>query len=213
MILMSRLGLFTLIVSLAGCSSPTVRYHTLVSPPAEAQNIVLPAPFAIEVLPVGVPAQIDQTRLIVRQGESGALVLDNERWLSPLGDEFRSALSAGLVERLGTQDVSDLSRTAEKQVVRIRLQVRRFDTWPGQFVRLESDWSLSTQDGEGRRRLVCRSRLTEQAAQGDAGMFTAQQQAVVRLTDQIADTARHWINSGHSAPSVSDAVLLCQNPA
>ncbi|MDX5629093.1 MULTISPECIES: PqiC family protein [unclassified Brenneria] len=199
MILISRLCLFTLLAALAGCSSPTVRYHTLVAPPTAAQNAAPPASFVIEVLPVGVPAQIDLPQLVVRQGESDALILDNERWLSPLGDEFRSALSAGLAERLGTQDVAGLNRTDEKPVVRIRLQVRRFDIWPGRFVRLESDWSLSARNGENRTQLVCHSRLTERAEQGDTAMFAAQQQAVARLTDQIAGTLHRWAANGQGS--------------
>ncbi|MEC5343471.1 PqiC family protein [Brenneria populi] len=210
---MSRLCLFTLIASLAGCASPRVRYHTLVSPPAATQNSVRPAPFAIEVLPVGIPAQIDRAQLIVRLGEGDALALDNERWLSPLGDEFRSALSAGLAERLGAQDISGLARADEKQAIRVWLQVRRFDTWPGQFVRLESDWSLSARDGEGRTRWICRSRLTQPAERGDAGMFAAQRQAVVRLTDQIADTLRDWISGGNGAPSAGDTTVSCRKPS
>lgn len=196
MISISRLCILPLIAALAGCSSPTVRYHTLVAPPTAAQNAARPASFLIEVLPVGVPAQIDVPQLVVRQGESDALILDNQRWLSPLGDEFRSALSAGLTERLATQDVAGLSRSAEKPTIRIRLQVRRFDTWPGRFVKLDSDWSLSARNGEARMRLVCRSRLTERAEQGERAMLAAQRQAVARLTDQIAATLHRWADDG-----------------
>ncbi|MCL6408684.1 membrane integrity-associated transporter subunit PqiC, partial [Dickeya dadantii] len=139
------------------------------------------------------PTQIDTSQLVIRQGDSGAVVLDNERWLSPLGEEIRTALSVGLTQRLNTQDVSGLVRTAETPVVRIHLQVRRFDSWPGQFVTFEADWSLSAIEGEDRARLLCRSQFTEQATGGDIAMLQAQQQVITRLAEQIAVTATRWM--------------------
>ncbi|WP_113625628.1 PqiC family protein [Pectobacterium peruviense] len=181
------------IALLSACSSPPVHYHTLLAPASSAATTAHTAPFFIDVLPVGVPAQIDTSQLVIRQGNSGAVVLDNERWLSPLGEEIRTALSAGLTQRLNTQDVSGLVRAAETPVVRIHLQVRRFDSWPGQFVTFDADWSLSATGGEGRTRLLCRSQFTELAASGDTTMLQAQQQVITRLAEQIAVTATRWM--------------------
>lgn len=200
---MKRVALFcqlVVITLLSACSSPTVRYHTLLAPASPVATLspmaitTHAAPFFIDVLPVGVPAQIDTSQLVIRQGDSGAVVLDNDRWLSPLSEEIRTALSADLTQRLNTQDVSGLVRSADTPVVRIHLQVRRFDSWPGQSVTFDADWSLSAVGEENARaRLLCRSQFTEQAAGGDTAMLHAQQQVITRLAEQIAATATRWM--------------------
>ncbi|MCL6349957.1 PqiC family protein [Pectobacterium polaris] len=197
---MKRVALFlslTVMALLSACSSPPVRYHTLLTPAATLSfmtNATHAAPFFIDVLPVGVPAQLDTSQLVIRQGDSSAVVLDNERWLSPLSEEIRTALSADLTQRLNTQDVSGLVRSADTPVVRIQLQVRRFDSWPGQSVTFDADWSLSAVGKEDERaRLICRSQFTEQSAGGDTAMLHAQQQVITRLAEQIAATATRWM--------------------
>ncbi|GKW39435.1 PqiC family protein [Pectobacterium carotovorum] len=200
---MKRVALFcqlVVITLLSACSSPPVRYHTLLAPASPVAtlfpmaNTTHAAPFFIDVLPVGVPAQIDTSQLVIRQGDSGAVVLDNDRWLSPLSEEIRTALSADLTQRLNTQDVSGLVRSADTPVVRIHLQVRRFDSWPSQSVTFDADWSLSAVGEENARaRLLCRSQFTEQAAGGDTAMLHAQQQVITRLAEQIAATATRWM--------------------
>ncbi|PWC14392.1 hypothetical protein B4923_05730 [Brenneria roseae subsp. americana] len=196
MIAIPRLCFFTLMISLAACSSPSVRYHTLVAPSSEDVKAIQPAPFFIAVLPVGVPTQLDMPQMVVRQGKNDALVLENERWLSPLGDEIQTSLSTELVKRLDTQDVSGLARTEAIPVIKILVQVRRFDTWPGQFVKFEADWSLSLVNGEKRKRLVCSSQFTENAPGGYTDMFLAQQQVIARLATRIASTTRQWAGDG-----------------
>ncbi|MFJ5505245.1 membrane integrity-associated transporter subunit PqiC [Pectobacterium carotovorum] len=200
---MKRVALFcqlVVITLLSACSSPPVRYHTLLAPASPVATVspmaktTRAAPFFIDVLPVGVPAQIDTSQLVIRQGDSGAVVLDNDRWLSPLSEEIRTALSADLTQRLNTQDVSGLARSADTPVVRIHLQVRRFDSWPGQSVTFDADWSLSAVGEENARaRLLCRSQFAEQAAGGDTAMLHAQQQVITRLAEQIAATATRWM--------------------
>lgn len=176
---------------LAACSSPQVRYHTLVSP-APLAGMGTPAPFVIELLPVGVPAQLDTQQVIVRQGESSVAVLDNDRWLSPLGDELQTALSAQITQRLGTQDVSGLAREDDKPVVRILVQIRRFDSWPGNAARLDATWSLSARRGEQRSRIVCSSHLTQNATGDYTQLFTAWQSLTAQMATQIAQTAARW---------------------
>ena len=56
---------------------------------------------AFELLPVSVPAQDDQPQLVIRQGGQGVALLQSERWIAPLGDEIRGALSADLTPRAG----------------------------------------------------------------------------------------------------------------
>ncbi len=182
-------------VVLAGCTSPQVRYHTLVSAEPVSRT-VSPPDFAIDLLPVGVPAQLDTQQVVVRQSESRMVVLNNDRWLSPLGDELQTALSLGMTQQLNTVDVAGLARDNRKPVVRVLMQVRRFDSWPGKAVSLDADWSLSVQREGKPMRLVCKSHLTQPIAGDPAQMFNAWQQVVARLASQIGQTATAWVATG-----------------
>ena len=83
----------TLLGTLAACSSAPTHFHTLIPPSSGLPPNT--APFLIDVQAVGVPPQVDQPALVLRQGASGIAVLDGERWASPLGDEIRGAAGDG----------------------------------------------------------------------------------------------------------------------
>ncbi len=188
-----RSSRFVLLLFVGACSSPTIRYHTLTSPSLGEPSARPPASFVLSILPVGVPSQLDQTQLVVRQGANDALVLDNDRWLSPLGEEIRTTLATALVNRLNAQDVSGLAeRTGGQPVLRVHLQVRRFDAWPGQWVSFAGDWTLSATNAGNRVQLLCSSHFTERSPGGYADMLLAQQKILARVAEQIARNADRW---------------------
>ena len=195
----SAIAVLAMTAGLAACSSPApIHYYTLLPPPAvppaaaTAAAAQAASPFLIDVLPVGLPEHLDQQPLVVRQSGSGAVTLmDEERWVGPLGDELRNALSVHLAERLGTQDVAGLASSSDQKVLRVKVQVRRFDAWLNNQVQLEAGWSMGfAQDGKAR--LVCQGRFTEPATDGYPGLVQAQQQAVSALAARIASDARNW---------------------
>src|SRR5438128_1198758 len=120
----ARFGFIALIVGLTGCASTPIHYHTLVSLSSVTSTHLPPVPFLIDVMAVGVPVQIDQPQWVVRLGANDVGVLEGERWGAPLSDELHSALSAELTQRLNTQDVSGLTESSDKPVLRIKVQVR-----------------------------------------------------------------------------------------
>ena len=192
-------GLLVPVFFLNACASPPVHYYSLLAPSGETITTKPPAPFMVDVLPVGIPSQNDQSQLVVRQGAAGAVVLDNERWTGPLDDEIRSALSSVLTHELATQDVAGLPQTSARPVLRIKLQLRRFDAWPGQRVQLDADWSLGFANEAGKPRLVCRGYLDEPAPGGYPEMVQAQQRLVAALARRIATDARAWAHSRQAA--------------
>ena len=196
-----RLCQLAAVIGLTACSSAPVHYHTLLAPIEQVAATGQPASFLIELLPVGIPVQLDQPQLVVRQGDSGVAVLDGERWAGPLGDEVREALSAKLTRRLATQDVAGLARPSGKQVVRIKLQVRRFDVWPGQRSQLDADWSLGVADEAGNARLTCRGQFDMAAPGGYPELVQAQQRLIAELAVRIAADARAWSLSRTAACS------------
>lgn len=185
--------LLAAVCALAGCSSAPLHYYTLVPaagdfvPTATHAAInVPPASFQFELLPVSVPAQVDQPQLVVRQGGQGVAVLNGERWIAPLGDEVRSALSAELVRELHTQDVSGLPASG-KPVLRIKLDLRRFDSEPGRYALIEAAWSMRSLKGGAT--LACTSRISESVGAGYDDLVQGHQRAIARLAGQMATVA------------------------
>ncbi|UPG95598.1 PqiC family protein [Luteibacter aegosomatissinici] len=173
-----------IVATLAACSSAPVHFHTLV-PPATAA-VASSAPFAIDVLAVGVPPQVDQPSMVLRSGSSSVSVLDGERWASPLGDEIRSALAADLSSRLGTHDIHGLPRAKDAKVVAVQVDVRRFDSELGGNATLEASWSVRS----GEQSANCASRVVEPAGGSYDTLVDAHQRAISQLADQIATASR-----------------------
>lgn len=187
-----RLCQLATVISLAACSSAPVHYHTLLAPAEPSAVTGQPAPFLIEVLPVGVPVQVDLPQLVVRQGSSGVAVLDGERWAGPLADEVRTALSAQLTRNLGTQDIAGLAHPSDRQLVRIKVQIRRFDIWPGRGVQLDVGWSLGVADEAGNARLTCQVQMEATEPGRYPELVQAQQRLIAELADRIGAEARAW---------------------
>lgn len=181
-------------LALAACGgSAPVRYYTLVPPVDEVSTatqaaIVPPAtPFQFELLPVGVPAQADQPQLVVRQGGQGVAVLDGERWIAPLGDEVRGALSADLARQLRTQDITGLAAGA-RPVLRIKVDLRRFDSVPGSYALIDAAWSVRALQGGAT--LSCTSQVRESVGEGYAALVQGHQRALSELAARIAAGAQ-----------------------
>ncbi|MCA7882151.1 PqiC family protein [Burkholderia contaminans] len=199
------------VIALTACASNPVHYYTLVSPAASATTTTTTtatvarttAPPAINVLPVGIPAQLDQQQMVVRSGTGTALILDNERWVAPLGDELRAALSSALVEQLGARNVTGLPRPSNQAVMSIRTQVRRFDAWPGSMAQFEADWVVGVQQDTPGARISCSTRLSEAAPGGYADMVRVQQRMIEQFAARIASTVRSFGNGRPACPADS----------
>lgn len=181
-------------VGLAACGgSVPVRYYTLVPPAggevATATGAAIqaaPAPFQFELMPVGVPAQADQPSLVVRQGGQGVAVLNSERWIAPLGDEVRNALSADLAAQLHSQDVTGLATTG-KPVARIKVDLRRFDSVPGSYALIDAAWSVRMLKGDAA--VACTSRIQQSVGADYGSLVQGHQRALAELAAQIATAA------------------------
>jgi uncharacterized lipoprotein YmbA len=180
------LALAALAASLAACASAPLRYYTLIAPAGAAAPAAAPTPFRFALLPVGIPAQVDQPQLVVRQGGQGVAMLDGQRWIAPLGDEVRGALSADLARDLGTQDVSGLP-AGTAPVLRIKVDLRRFDSVPGQYALIDAAWSVHALKGDAI--LACTSRIRENVGDGFDALVAGHQQALAALATRIAAVA------------------------
>ncbi|MFC5580829.1 PqiC family protein [Rhodanobacter terrae] len=176
-------------LALAACASAPLHYYTLVAPAADTPVSSAPPSLPFELLPVGVPAQVDQPQLVVREGGQGVALLDSERWIAPLNDEVRSALSADLARELHSQDVSGLPGN-DKPLLRIKLDLRRFDSQPGSYALIEGAWSVRLLRGQHPAALACTSRVTETVGPGYDALVQGHQRAIGALAAQIAAAAR-----------------------
>jgi hypothetical protein len=170
-------------LALAACASAPVHYYTLVAPAPTTAEGGPAAAFQFELLPVGIPAQADQPQLVIRQGAQGAVPLGSERWIAPLAQEVRGALSADLAQALHTQDVTGLPGGGKPRL-RIKVDLRRFDSAPGDYALIDAAWSLRLLPGEAT--LACTSQVREPVGAGYDALVEGHQHALARLSAQIA---------------------------
>lgn len=172
--------------TLAACSSAPMHYYTLVPAPdtTPADTSVAAADFQFELLPVGIPAQDDVPQMVVRQGGQSVSLLNGERWIAPLADEVRGALSVDLSRRLNAQDITAGLPVDGKPVLRIKVELQRFDSSPGSYALIDATWTVRPLKGDNV--LTCRSRINEDAGQGYTGLVAGHQQALSELASRIA---------------------------
>ncbi|MDR3299591.1 MAG: PqiC family protein [Candidatus Accumulibacter sp.] len=202
--LSKRIGIAVCALTLSACASAPIHYHTLLPASEKAPADQRAAAFLIELLAVGISAGLDQPQLVTRQGSTGVAILEGERWAGTLGEELRRALSAELSSRLKTQDAAGLAKPARPPVLRIKVEVRRFDAWPGNKVRLDAAWSLGFVNEAADARLVCGGQFENPAPGGYSELVLGQQRLIAALAEQIAADARNWESSRASECSESD---------
>ncbi|MFC5435651.1 membrane integrity-associated transporter subunit PqiC [Rhodanobacter umsongensis] len=181
------------LLALAACASAPLHYYTLMAPADAPAGSSVPDGAAasppFELLPVSVPTQVDQPQLVVREGGQGVALLGGERWIAPLGDEVRGALSADLARELRSQDISGLP-AHDTPLLRIKLDLRRFDSQPGSYALIEGTWSVRLLHGAHPGALACSSRISVPVGPGYPALVQGHQQAIARLAGQIAAAAR-----------------------
>lgn len=190
------LAVAALLLSACVSTAPT-RYHSLLGTPPAGTAPVPQAKFLIDLQPVGIPAQVDRPQLVVRDG-GGVLPLEQERWIAPLADEARAALSADLSRELATTDVAGQPRPAGANVLNIKIDLRRFDSVPGDYAAIDAVWSLRMDDDKSSA-LVCASSARETVAQGYAELLQAHRRALAAIASRIASAARDYAASGKGA--------------
>lgn len=166
---------------LGGCSSVAPpRFHSLTpAPAAGAAAKVSPAgALAWEVLPVGVPPGVDQPQWVVRSVDGSLVVLEQERWVGPLGEEIRAAVTAQLTQVLGAPK-------AAPTPWRVRIELLRFESAPGREARIDASWSLV--GDAGAVALRCRGEFAQvPTADGYLALAASLQKVVARLADSVA---------------------------
>jgi len=171
------------VLVLAACGSqPPTHFHSLM-PTEIAARPGTPAASGVVVRlePVRVPAQVDQAQWLVQLPDDSMAVLEQERWASPLRDELQQALLEELIVGQGAIDARTLP--APGAVVRVAIDVRRFDSLPGREARIQGSWTLTGSDARNASR--CEWLIREPAPGSFPALAAAHRRAVVRLGGAI----------------------------
>ncbi len=117
----TALLLTALVLAACAHSQPTRFYALHARPPSTSPTSVVAPP--IRVLAVRPPAMLDRLE-VVRDGPAGIAVDDLERWVAPLGDLARAALSQDLQDRLPGVEVFSAHATAAQHTRDIVVEIR-----------------------------------------------------------------------------------------
>ena len=186
--------------SLSGCGAAEApHYYTLMPEAAPALTSSTAEPLSIDVLPIEVPAQVDTALMVVREGGAEVVPVGSRRWVAPLHDEIRTALSSSVSAKLGARDVSGTG--AAGTTYRIKVIVRRFDSSLGTSASLFAVWTVRETGAESPRTRTCETRVTEPAKGGFDALARAHQHAVAALASQITATIRAMREHPDAAPT------------
>lgn len=178
---------------LAACASAPMHYYTLL-PPVAAVPASSAAPIAFELLPVSVPAQVDQPQLVVREGGQSVALLQGHRWIAPLADEVRGALAADLVRELPGRNVAGMP-TGEQPLLQVTVDLRRFESQLGRYALIEAAWSVRLLHGAKPAVLACTSQIRQSVGPGYDALVQGHQRALAELATQIVGAARSLATS------------------
>ena len=194
-----------LLIALAGCGSTPSVHYTLTPPakaitdpgsrlgsqPSSTQTIQRAAgassvkPYAITR--VTVPAESDQTAIVVRQEDGRMLVLEFDRWVSTLSSHLLSAISVDMTSQLGMPPVQNLGTASlDPSVSRIQLDVQRFDMMPGRQVSLSAVWRI--QYASPALTLICHAEMYQSVDPGVSSMVLGQQKNIRRHSELMSQT-------------------------
>lgn len=194
-----------LLIALAGCGSTPSVHYTL-TPPAKAMSDQTALtgsqpsstqtnqraigaksvkPYAITR--VTVPAESDQTAIVVRQEDGRMLVLEFDRWVGTLSSHLLSAISVDMTTQLGMPPVQNLGTSSlDPSVSRIQLDVQRFDMVPGRQVSLSAVWRI--QYAAPALTLICHAEMQQSVDPGVSSMVLGQQNNIRRLSELMSQT-------------------------
>lgn len=179
-----RASLAAAAFTLAACGTePATRFHSLLPAPSARAAVARPLSVAPlwDLLPVKVPAQLENPQWVVRLADDTLALLEYDRWIAPLAEEMRAAVALRLEAAFGTSPPA----AAPGKPWRIAIEVERFDAAIGRAVHLEAGWTI--RDGDSKEAaLRCRAVFQQPVGAGLPALAAGQRAAVEQLGDAVA---------------------------
>ncbi|WP_166256867.1 PqiC family protein [Marinobacter salicampi] len=181
------LMVFMLLASLGACTSPQVRFHTLV-PLAEGEitnSEKIPADVSsLRLESVTVPPQVDRSEVVLRTDDSSLAIMGSDWWGASLSEEIRSALETRFARfKAGNSETP----------VRVRVEIIRFDLVSNQYALLEARYQVLRQ-GDGQ--LTCKVVASAQAGHEINSLVIAQQSNLALLARHAMAASRALTEGG-----------------
>jgi uncharacterized protein len=190
------------VATLAGCSSPSPTFYALRADDAGGNAPAgTPGNATMDVVvgPVTVPDMVDRPQIVTRNPDNTIEMNEFARWAAPLKSDVGRIIAADLAVRLGTARVStvDLGATTPP-VWRVRVDIMRFDTVPGDSVTVEAQWVVRP---PGHRAAALGHTVAhEPVASHDYGaLVDAHDRALAAISEDIAAAIR----ADHASGSAS----------
>lgn len=167
---------------LAACAGTTDHFYTLNTAP-DAAPPQRPAPTTPVRLSVSVPSLVDRSEMVLSTSTSGVLILDHERWATPLSDQVVQTLARDIERRRPDLLIGDrrFDQSASTPVS-LRVDIIRMSAQRGGGAGIEAHWRI-VDAASGTDRLG--SGAFEAAGNGDGYAVVAQ--AYSRLLGDLAD--------------------------
>ena len=148
------------------------------------------APILMVLDPVRMPAQVDQPQWLVQLSDGSLASLEQERWASPLRDEFQQAVLETLIVRYGVVELRHSGNAVADaaSALRVGIDVRRFESVPGQEARIEGSWTIvgaSRTAPNAPAPTHCEWLIRERASGSMSALAEAHRRAGARLADSI----------------------------
>jgi uncharacterized protein len=172
----------------SACASAPDNFYALsagiteVAPPAGGVR-------AVVVEPAALPDVVDRPQMVMKGQGNQVSILEQQRWAEPLRAGIPRVVAENLTKLLGTAQVSTRSEVIRNPDCRVLIDVRRFDSEPGQAVVLEALWTLVFNEAAPRRtgQSVAREKVT--GTETDA-LVAAHSRALAVLSRDIAGALR-----------------------
>jgi uncharacterized lipoprotein YmbA len=177
-------------VLVSSCASTPSHFHTLVREADPASFGASAAEVQLTVDPVKIPAQVDRLELVTRLPDGGIAIAEGERWIAPLADELRNALSIELLRRLSRRDPG---QAGGSNSLAVRLNVQRFESSANRYALIEASWHLELKEAGSDVRVVCRTRAYEEVRGGYAELVRGYQRAILAIAGEIATVVQDSI--------------------
>jgi uncharacterized lipoprotein YmbA len=200
-----RCALAWLVGGCAACTSAPVRYYTLIQPEA-TKDFHIETTIAIDVRPVHIPAQINRPQLMIRGGKTQWVLLENERWASPLNDEIGEAVRLALQNRAAQMTESAALKSLVK--LSVAIDVQRLEAELGRHAIIEGAWSARASQGSSDVIVTnCSFRAYEEIRDGYSEIVEAYQREVRALADAILAALTGSANEIHASCRLTSSAV------